>query len=89
MLDEFSNTIINGENHNLENAQDNEGFAEADEEHKNMKGVIGGEDIIQLKSSFIPKWITPLEKLFCYSLLKNKIMCKLNNIYAPQEDHKF
>ena len=29
-----------------------------------MKNVIGGKDIIQLKSNYIPKGLIPLEKLF-------------------------
>ena len=29
-----------------------------------MKNVIGGKDIIQLKSNYIPKALIPLEKLF-------------------------
>ena len=64
MLDEFSNAIINGENQNLENARDNEEFKKADEEHKNMKGMIGGKTIIQLKSNSIPKGLIDLDKLF-------------------------
>ena len=29
-----------------------------------MKGNLGGKDIIQLKSNFIPRGLIPLEKLF-------------------------
>ena len=29
-----------------------------------MKGTLGGKDIIQLKSNFIPRGLIPLEKLF-------------------------
>ena len=31
-----------------------------------MKGTLGGKDIIQLKSNFIPRGLIPLEKLFYY-----------------------
>ena len=64
ILDEFSNTIIYGENQSLENVEDDKGFAVGDEEQKNMKGMIGGKDIIHLRSNFIPKGLIPLEKLF-------------------------
>ena len=55
MSDEFSNTITDGENQSLENVEDDEGFTLGDEEQTNMKGMIGGKDIIQLKINFIPK----------------------------------
>ena len=63
MFDEFSNTVEDKENQNLENVSDDENFAEADEGQKNLKFRIGGKDIIQLKSNFIPKGLIPLEKL--------------------------
>ena len=31
---------------------------------KKLKGTLGGKDIIQLKSNFIPRGLIPLEKLF-------------------------
>ena len=64
MLDEFFDTILDGKDQNLENAQDDEGFVEANEKHKNLKCMIGGNNIIQLKSNSIPKGLIPLEKLF-------------------------
>ena len=37
---------------------------EEDVENKKLKNIIGGRDIIQLKSNYIPKCLIPLEKLF-------------------------
>ena len=62
---EFVNSHIDGENDNCENFQD----AEESKEEKiteKLKGTIGGKDIIQLKSNFIPRGLIPLEKLFYY-----------------------
>ena len=64
MLDEFVNTHVDTENQNSENFQDNVQFADEEVEQKNLNNMIGGKDIIQLKRSYIPKGLIPLEKLF-------------------------
>ena len=64
ILDEVVNTNIDTENQNLENIQDDEHFADEEIEQKNLKNMIGGKNIIQLKSYHIPKGLIPIEKLF-------------------------
>ena len=64
MFDEFSNIVEDKENQNLENVLDDGEFVEEGEGQKKLKNMIGGNDIIQLKSNFIPKDLIPLETLF-------------------------
>ena len=61
---EFVNTHIDTENENLQKFQDDVQNEEEKDENKKMKNMIGGKDIIQLKSNFIPRGLIPLEKLF-------------------------
>ena len=61
---EFVNTHIDGENDNCENFQDAEESEEEKISTEKLKGTLGGKDIIQLKSNFIPRGLIPLEKLF-------------------------
>ena len=61
---EFVNTHIDGENDNCENFQDAEKSEEEMINVEKLKGTLGGKDIIQLKSNFIPRGLIPLEKLF-------------------------
>ena len=61
---EFVNTHIDVENDDNENFQ---GAEENEEENigtEKLKGILGGKDIIQLKSNFIPRSFVPLEKNF-------------------------
>ena len=60
MLDEFVNTHIDTEIENLENFQDDVQTADEKVENKKFKNMIGGKDIIQLKSNFIPRVLIPL-----------------------------
>ena len=64
MLDAFANTIIDGENQNLEDVEGIEESTVGNREQRKLKGMIGGKEIIQLKSNFIPKVLIRLEKLF-------------------------
>ena len=64
MFDDFSNTVEDKENQNLENVLDDGEFVEEGEGQFFLKNMIGGKDIIQLKSNFIPKDLIPLETLF-------------------------
>ena len=64
MSGEFVNTRIDTKNENLENFQDDVQTEDEKAENKKMKNMIGGKDIIQLKSNFIPIGLIPLEKLF-------------------------
>ena len=57
-------TLIDGENDNCENFQDAEESEEEKISTEKLKGTLGGNDIIQLKSNFIPRGLIPLEKLF-------------------------
>ena len=60
---EFVNTHIDAKNDNSENFQDEENKEERTSTEK-LKWTLGGKDIIQLKSNFIPRGLIPLEKLF-------------------------
>ena len=48
---------------------------------KKLKNMIGGKDIIQLKSNHIPKGLIPLEKLFD----KNDV-AKYPKVYPNEND---
>ena len=61
LLDEFVNKNIDIENKNSENFQDEEEIADENVEQKDLKNMIGGKEIIQLKGNYIPKGIIPLE----------------------------
>ena len=61
---DFVNTHIDAENDNSENFQDAEENEEEKTSTKKLKGTLGGKDIIQLKSNFIPRGLIPLEKIF-------------------------
>ena len=62
LLDELVNTNIDIENHNSENFQDEEEVAYYNVEQKDLKNMIEGKEIIQLKGNCIPKGLIPLEK---------------------------
>ena len=64
MSDEFVNTNIDIENQISENFQDEEEIANENVEQKDLKNMIGGKDIIELKSNYIPKGLIATEKLF-------------------------
>ena len=64
LLGEFVNTHIDAENDDSENFQDVEENEEEKTSTGKLKGTLGGKDIIQLKSNFIPRGLIPLEKLF-------------------------
>ena len=64
LSDEFVNTHIDTKNKKSENFKDNVQFVGEVVEHKKLKNMIGGKDIIQLKINYIPKGILPLDKLF-------------------------
>ena len=61
---EFVNTHIDAENDNSESFQDVEENEEEKTITEKLKGTLGGKDVIQLKSNFIPRGLIPLEKLF-------------------------
>ena len=61
---EFVNTQVKSENDNCENFQDVEGCEEESAEGRKLKNLLGGKDIVQLKSNYIPRGLIPLEKLF-------------------------
>ena len=61
---EFVNTHIDVENGNCENFQDAEESEEELINTEKLKGTLGGKDIIQLKSNFIPRGLIPVEKIF-------------------------
>ena len=58
------NTNIDGENDDCENFQDTEESEEEIINTEKLKGTLGGKDIIQLKSNFIPRGLIPLENIF-------------------------
>ena len=58
------NTPINTENDNDESIQDNEELEKEENGAENLKGTLGGKDIIQLKNNFIPRGLIPLEIFF-------------------------
>ena len=62
MSDEFANTFIYGENQDMGYVEGDEESTIENEEQGKLKGMIGGKDIIHLKSNFIPKGLIPLEK---------------------------
>ena len=64
LSDEFVNTQNDTENANLESFQDDEHNEDEQAENKQLKSMIEGKDIIQLKSNFIPRHLIPLEKHF-------------------------
>ena len=64
MSDQFSSTVIDGENQNLEDVEGDEESTVGNEEQRKLKGMTDGKDIIQHKSNFIPKGLIPLEKIF-------------------------
>ena len=64
MLHEFANTVIDGENQNLEDVEGDEESTFENTEQGKPKGIIGGKYIIHLKSNFIPKELIPLENFF-------------------------
>ena len=64
MSDEFGNTVIDGKNQNMEGVEKDHESTFENEKQGNLKGMIGGKYIIQLKSNFIPKGLMPLEKIF-------------------------
>ena len=53
-------------------AQEDEEFAETDEGHKILKNMIGGNDIIQIKSTFILNGLIPLENIFDHNYVAKK-----------------
>ena len=57
---EFVNNHIDGENDSCENIQDVEESEEEMVNTEKLKGTLGGKDIIQLKSNFIPRGLIPL-----------------------------
>ena len=61
---EFVNTQIDTENEKLENFKDDEYNEDEKAKNKKFKNMIGGKDIIHLKSNFIPRGMIPLENLF-------------------------
>ena len=61
---EFVNTQIDNKNDNCENFKDAKESEEQKINSEKLKGTLGGKDIIQLKSNFIPRGLIPLEKLF-------------------------
>ena len=61
---EFVNNQIDNKNDNFENFQDDEQNEREQDGNKKLKNALGGDDIIQLKSNFIPRGSIPLEKLF-------------------------
>ena len=61
---EFVNTQVESENDNYENLQDVEGCEEESFEGTKLKNSLRGEDIVKLKSNYIPRGLIPLEKLF-------------------------
>ena len=62
IIRQICNTQIDTENQNIENLHEDVQFNDEDVENKKLKNVIGGRDIIQLKSNYIPKGLIPLEK---------------------------
>ena len=61
---EFVNIKIANENDDCENFQDVEGCEEESAESSKLNNSLGGKDIIQLKSNYIPRGLIPLEKWF-------------------------
>ena len=65
---EFSNELVNTnidtKNHDSENIENDEQFANEDIEKKKLKNMTASKDIIQLKGNYIPKGLIPLEKIF-------------------------
>ena len=82
LSDEFVNTHIDTENQNSENFQNDEKFSKEGVKQKKLKNMIGGKDIIQLKSNYIPKGFIPLEKLFDQNYVAKypKVQPNENNI---------
>ena len=78
MSREFNKTILDRENQNLEFAQEDEEFAEVDEGQKNLKNMIGGKDIIQFKSIYIPEALIPLENVMSPHFGPTKVWTMLN-----------
>ena len=72
MLYEFVNTVIDGEYQNLEDVEKDDESTFEDEKQGNLKGMIGGKDIIQIRSNFIPKGFIPLEKLLDRNYVSKK-----------------
>ena len=61
---EFVNTQIEKESVDSENFQDVDEDEEGVAKTKKLKGLVGGKDIVQLKSNYIPRGLILLENLF-------------------------
>ena len=64
LFGEFVNTQIDNKNDNFENFLDAKPSEDEEARNKKLKNKLGGKDVIQLKTNFIPRDMIPLEKLF-------------------------